>query len=435
MLLTLPGQIGAFKESRNAALARALHGELLGLRDEMARALDSVAGLEPADIDLEVTAAPVYLNAQPMLIYRGVFDGGDLHLFRGCLSFLVGLMDVLVTQDLRGDVFGLVNQVSGGGLSLDFAGLGALLVHLLDSEGGHFFDLNPDDGAASFADARGRLSAVGAELLAAVDWMRHAPPDQRLQVSEVREGAPGAFSLLLANAATVDADGVVFEAPYTLDLTEATLAALKHTSDSIAGPAGSTPPVDFRTEFVLVLSAVLHPAFKLGIVDAFAGKLPINVGGLNRRALEALLGQLLPLPVALDFGAFFDAGPVGLRFILPETVDGNPPHLVAEWECPGDLDATGVPSAGRGFLCGDAAELVDVAHFDGAMAADGLALRGPYLRFADPTLRGLLQVDLSGAGAVGWDAPGFRVPDAAATATAFALGLGPLFGVLGGAGN
>lgn len=439
MLLSLPAQIGAFKASRNATLAQRLHGELRGLRDELVAALALADEVDPAALALTVEAAPLYLDAKPLLIYRGRFDAGDLHLFRASVSMMVGLLDILATQDLRGDLFGLVDQVSGGGLSLDPMGVAALLMHLLTTEGGHFLELDPEDGAAIFADARVRLAAVGAELVAAVEAMRAEAPTDTPQVS-VLDTTRGDARLVVSNAAEVDAEGTIFERPYELDLTPEVLAALEHTSQSIAG-ASPDAPVDFQTEFAAVLSAVLHPAARLGLLEAFLGALPVQLGGLSRRGLEAVLRQLLPLPAALDFGAFFDAGPVGLRFILPETrMDAGVARLDAEWECPDDLSALGLPSAGRGFLCGDAALLSDTAHFAdtppgmAAYPADGLALRGPYLRFADPTLHGLLRVDLSALGAAGFGPPGFRVPTAAETSTAFAVGLAPLFALLG-AGN
>jgi hypothetical protein len=432
MLFSVVGQIGGLAgKSRNDALAESLHLEFMSLRAELQQSLDRAATLAPEDVDFEVDGAWLYLGVEPSVAYRGVFDGGDLHLFRASVSMVLGVLDIVAAQDLSGPLFDLVHALTGGGASLDFTTIQTLLGGLLKAERGRFLTLHPTDGAAVFAESRGHFSAVGRELVAAVDWMR-AEHDPRPQISRVEPLPDGGARLIVQGLAHREDDGTITERPFVTTLGAPVLAALAHASAAFDRPGDLVP---FRTEALPILATVLHAAAQFGALDAFTDALPIHLDGLSRDAVQALLGTLLPLPVALDFGTYYQH-PTGLRPMMPRVAEGDAPRFLAEWECPADLDDQGLPSAARGILCGDAAMVTDAPHFAGtpyAIEPDGLTPRMPYFAWDDPTWNGLLQVDLSGLGVPGWDAPGWRRPDLRDLDAALAVGLEPFLRILAGA--
>lgn len=423
MLFSVIGAVGNLAITRDEALAEDVHGELMRLRAELQRALDRANALDPDDVDFEVDAAWLYLGVEPRVVYRGVFDGGDLHLVRAGLGMILGLLDVMCAQDLAGPLLDTVNDLRDGFSGLDFAGIGGLVARLTDDR---FLGLHPVDGARVFAESRAHLGAVGREFVSAIEWMR-AEDDPRPQVSRVQDAGAGRVRLVVASLAHRDPDAPdepPAESPFVATFDGAALAALAHASLAFETPGELVP---WRTEAIPVLATVLQAGAKFGALDAFLGDaLPVDLGALDRPAIEALLGQLMPLPIALDFSAFYD-DPTGLRFVLPRTAGGA---LVAEWECPADLDERGLPSGTRGIVCGGDAVLTDAAHFDATLPPDGLASSFPYLAWDDPTWNGLLWVDLSGLGVPGWDAPGWRRPDLFALDAALSVGLSPLLGLL-----
>lgn len=418
MLLTLPGQLAAI--SRNEAVADSLHEELLGIRNDLAEAIDLTDELDPDAVALDVESAWLYLPVQPVLVYRGRFDGGDLHLLRASGSFLVGLFDVLAGNDLRTDLFGLIDGIEG--LGFDFRGLGALLGHLLRAEGGHFLAARDDAFPELWRDAQQRFSAVGRELNLAVQWMAAEAPTEIPQVSFVEPLRGGAgYTLTVNGLAHQDEAFVITERPYEIDLPNHLLAAFDHASRAIVTPGDV---VDFRNEFLPIAAVMVHVATRVQVLNTLLGELPIDLALLNRTAIETLLKTLLPLPMGMDPGALYEGPPVGLRLILPRVNDGEPARFLAEWECPDALGPDGLPPGG-GWTCPADAALVDAPHFDGAFDADGIAAPGPYLRFEDATMSGLAQIDLDDSGT-------WTVPTEAQLSTALATSLPPLLNLIGG---
>ena len=428
MLLTLPGQLAGI--SRSEALAESLHGEFLDIRDDLAAGIDLTDGLDPNSVALDVEAAWLYLSVEPILVYRGRFDGGDVHLLRAAGSFMVGFLDVLAGNDLRTDLFGLINGIGGlGGLGFDFRSLGNLLGRLLNTDGGHFLQVHPEAGPDLWLDSQQRFSAVGRELNAAIAWMAVEPPSDVPQVSFATplRGDSG-FTLSVNGLASMDDDFVLTERPYTIELSNALLAAFDHASRAIVSPGDV---VDFQTEFLPILSVIVHAATRTRVLDALLGALPIDLSLLNRLALETLLKTLLPLPMGMVPGSLYAGPPVGLRLILPRVTEGDAPTFIAEWECPEVVGADGL-LPGKGWTCPADAVLVDAPHFGGDLPADGLAVPGPYLRFDDAAMSGLARVDLSELGLPDAPMPGWVVPDEAALATALATRLAPLLNLIGG---
>ncbi|MBM4319443.1 MAG: hypothetical protein FJ125_05640 [Deltaproteobacteria bacterium] len=446
MILSLPGQLSGFAISRNEYVAEELHRQLLLLREGLVVGLERAEAIDPDALSFEVEAAWVYLGIRPKLVYRGVFDGGDLHLFRATISFVTALLDVVCGQDLRTDLLGAINVLRDGLDGLDMAALGRIAGLLFRPEPQSFLQIHPQDGAALFAAGREHLAAVGRELNLAVEWMmaQAETPDGRPQVSRLEE-LPGGSSwrLTVQNAVKVEegvGDGAageqlqpeLLERPMSFTFRDRTLEAFAHASTALDRPGEL---VCFRTEAVPVLATILHAALQLGLLDSLTGSLPIDLGALDREAVEVLLGNLLPLPAALDMGSFFSR-PVGLAPFFPRLGDEEPARFLAEWECPEELDGRGYPAAARGILCSAEALLTDAAHFDGqpwALAADGITARLPYLVWEDPTFNGLLLVDRSALPLpVGGGEPGYAPPDLFVLDALLASSLTALLVLLGG---
>ena len=433
MILSLTGQLGNFLITRNEYLAELIHHELMGLRAEFLLALDRAERLEADEVDFEVEAAWVYFGLEPMLVYRGVFDGGDLHLLRATVSFVLALDDLVAAQDLRTDLLGVVSTLRGGFGGIDFPAIGNIVALLLYIEGEDFLSLHPVDGAPLFETGRAHLAAVGRELNLAVDWMSaHAGEDSRAQVSALTLGGDGAPSALFVHSLVQqDADGERVETPLIVELNAELLGVFAQVSASFDQPGAR---VEFKTHVLPILTTVIYAAAQLGLLDSLLGGLPFDLTGLGQGPLEALLSALLPLPVALDLGTFY-SHPVGMRPLFPLPDPERPDQLWAEWECPEDLDAEGYPSGPARLLCSDEAALIDGPRFvgsDDALEPDGITSRSPYLLWEDPTFNGLLWVDLSDRDVPGWEAPGYRLADNHSLNAALVSSLGPILELLGG---
>lgn len=440
MILSIVGQVTNYEVGRNEFVAESMHMELMRLRAEWLRALGHAALLRPEQVDFEVEAAWLYLGLEPTLVYRGVFDGGDLHLLRASVSFVVAVFDVIVGQDLRADLLGLVQELRGGLGGLNFATIGRIFGTLLLAEGGAFFDIHPGDGAAIFAEAPGHLAAVGRELVAALRWMQaHHEQDDRAQVSRLeplRRGADLAdgAQIVVSNVARLDPEtGLVEETELRSGFPVELQETFERVSASFDQPGVLVP---FRTEVLPILATVLGAALHLGLLDSLLGSLPIDLRVLDHAGLTQALDLFLPLPLALDPGTFF-AQPAGLRVILPQVEDAEPPRFVAEWECPGDLDETGYPSGSLRMLCAEGAELLDLPHYLGEpweLQSDGWLARTPYLVWEDATLNGLLWVDQDALDLFDPEHPGqFAPADLRSLNAALAVGLAPLLNLLSGA--
>ncbi len=433
MILSIAGQISNYEVGRNEFIAESLHTEMMRLRQEWLTALGHANLLDPQDVDFEVEAAWVYLGLQPNVVYRGVFDGGDLHLLRATV------VEVVAAQDWRADLLGLLQELRGGLGGINFATIGRILGTLLLGEAGTFFDLHPADGAAIFAVGPEHLAAVGREIGAGLRWMvaHHAEQDERPQVSWVEPLRPGAslddgVRVVMNATVRVDPDtGERVEDELRAEFSPELEATFLKVSSSFAQPGALVP---FREEVLPILASILQVALQYGLLSSVVDSLPIDPRVLDHAGITQALDLFLPLPVALDPGTFF-VEPAGLRVVLPQVEDGSPPRFVAEWECLADLDEAGYPSGSLRMLCGEEAELSDLPHFLGEpweTEADGWLARTPYLRWDDPTLNGLLWVDQEAIELAAPDAPGRFAPATLRTLNAaVAVGLAPLLNLLG----
>lgn len=84
-----------------------------------------------------------------------------------------------------------------------------------------------------------------------------------------------------------------------------------------------------------------------------------------------------------------------------------------EWECLEELEETGFPLKGAGFLCSAGTALTDGPHFFGTpyeLAPDDYPSPVPYMVWEDPTWGTLLAVDRNFLELKG-ETPDFVVPD------------------------
>ncbi|MBM4397401.1 MAG: hypothetical protein FJ087_17155 [Deltaproteobacteria bacterium] len=404
--------------SQNEYLAAEIHRIFMRLREHFVTAagrLDRVAG---RGVRFEVTACPIFLGLKPTLQARGVFDDGDVLLMGAIADAIIGVFDFLAGQDWDTEVLDLVNFVKDGLGDVDFQAIAGVLTHLLNSDE-RFLTLHPVDGATLFEDARVRFGAAGAKLEAAIARIRELG-DGGKDVTWV-EDVGATARLKFASVIRYADDGTTAEEVLSFELTQKVMAGFRNASESILTPGRRTT---LHGGVFPVLAAMAVTASRSGMLSGMNLKLPIDIGAFEIGALSDLLGGLVPNVLAFDWGTFFGK-PAGLRPWLPEWTDGAGPlkdRFLTEWECPDDLDADGYPSGALGLLCGDGATLSDAAHFAGesfATEPDGIASALPVFAFGDPTLGGLLYVDL--AGEPGSDEAGAYLPADATTLNA-ALG-------------
>lgn len=397
--------------SQNEYLAAELHYIFMNLRRHFALGSDLLARIEGRPLAFEVEAIPVSLGIKPTVMYRGVFDAADVHLMRAVADTATGLLDVLAGQDLSTDVLTIVGLVKDGFDGVDGRAIFGILAYLLN-EDARFLTLHPEDGETLFADAKTRFAEAGRTLAAAIEAARNEGPSGE-GVSWWEPGADEGGILHVCCRVRYAADGTATEEEMTFGLTADILAAFQDASDSIRTPGDA---VTLHGAVLPILATMVSVVSQTGLLEGLQVKLPIDLGGFEIAGISALLGSLLPNVVAFDWGAFFEH-PVGLRAWLPEVTHtgqgGLADTVIAEWECPGDLDDHGFPSGTLGLLCAKGAALEDGPHFAGGpfeVEADGVASPVPVLAFSDPTLNHLIRVDLDGVTG-GADASSYKPAD------------------------
>ncbi len=421
---------GAFEPSRSDEIAQELHEILVFLHEGYATGAARLDAIGDREIDFTVDSAWLYNGPRPMLVYRGRFDRGDVLLMRVVARFVVGFLDILRGQDMRGDTASLIAWVVGGGGSgsLNLNKILGLLAYLL-GEDDRFLALHPDEGAQAFAEARDILLTLGPDLRAALAAVAAAPSEGEQATTAEPTPDGGGYVLHVYGRAVLDATGVLTgEEPIDFELPHELLGGFDAISESVATPGA---PVTFEDGPRHVLGLLLYTMVETRMLgDIKLGSFTLSPGLLSAQDISDLLGTFIGPVFAFDFGTFYENA-VGLRALLPRPEPGEGGFgdglFLSEWECPDDLDANGLPTGWQSFVCPKDATLTDAPHFVGTpdeLPADGYTPRLPYMVWEDPTLNGLLYVNLSGVLA---DAPDAYVPATAATiSVAVSEGLGPL---------
>lgn len=407
--------------TQNEYLASEIHRILVRIRDHFVTASDTLSLIEGLDLDFNVEAVPVYLGIKPKILYRGVFDAGDVYLMGAVSDTVIGIIDVLAGQDLTTDVLTMVGffkaGITGGGI--DAKAIFEIVAYLLLQDE-RFLTLHATEGLTLFNDSRDRFGAAGPRLLAGLEKAQELGdgPDE---VSLV-ESITGPTKVLRVRSRVIyDGEGVASEEDFVFHLTDDILQAFQDASNSILNPG---QPVTLHGAVLPILAVMVSLASQASILEVVGLDLPIDIGAFEIPGVVGLLASLMPNVMAFDWGAFYE-NPAGLRAWLPAITSDLglfKDTVIAEWECPDDLDENGYPQGQLGLLCSGDAELKDQGHFEGTdfeIAADGLASGFPVFAFEDPTLNGLAMVDLDGETGSA-DASSFVVADGAALNAALA---------------
>ncbi|MBM4372272.1 MAG: hypothetical protein FJ098_11500, partial [Deltaproteobacteria bacterium] len=414
MLTNLPSQYLGYAagdgtrepDSANEAAAEEISGLLRELNLRFVRAEERLARIDDPAFSWSIERAPLYYVTRPMLVYRGRFDLGDVHLLRAVNGLCRWITALLAAQDLETDfAYGMVvaNVIESGNDVSPSLILEALSYLLSASDG--FLTLEGDVGVELFEDGAEVMTAVGEHILAAAAWIEDESPAAD-DVSFL-EWDGGDRYLVLRNRVVLEGyEGT--EEPLRVRLTDDVLTWTAELVASLGEPGSVVP---FSRGPGLQLATILALAAKLGIVEQMAIPLPVDITHLEIDQIHTLLTGFLPDVLGFDWAGFHE-GPAGLRLILPRFTDPKNPSggWLLEWECPADLIHEGFPSGTGGLLCGDGAELVDAPHFVGRpweLPADGQVTKMPYMIWDDPTLGGLVYVDQAfGTGAAtDWRAP------------------------------
>ena len=424
----LPASGGA---TQSEILAEKLHRTFVALQGLFEDALDHLEAMGDAEPGLQFQSVPVYLGIKPSFLLAGRFDSGDVLWMRVIASFASGVIGALAAQDLNTDILSMVGWVkdhrSG---DVDFAMISQILAYLLNDDP-RFLTLHAEDGEALLASARTRLADCGRlmpDALARIEAMG----DDGTDATYVDDTASGKV-LSVRSRVSVGAGGAVVETPFSLLLSEATLAGLSRASHSILTPGAK---VTLHGGVVPVLGTIAVVLVRSGLLDTFGIALPdfLDLTVLEVDDVVAVLQGLLPNVMAFDWGEAFSR-PAGARVWLPAvTTDGMlmDNRMIVAWECPDDTAATGYPTGTFGMLCAKDASLVDGPHFADtpfAIAADGTASGVPVLAFHDYTLNALVFVDLEGQ-AGSDDASTYVAADGVLLNAAIAALLGPILQLL-----
>ncbi|NOZ02474.1 MAG: hypothetical protein GXP54_11370 [Deltaproteobacteria bacterium] len=147
--------------SQNEYLAGEIHRIFMNIRKHFDISVQYLDRLGESDLAFQVEAVPVYMRTKPMLMFRGVFDAGDVQIIRAVANTAVGICDVLAGQDVTTDMLtliGLVKEVPGKKKS-DAKQVLQYVAYLLIQDD-RFLTLHPQDGLKLFADSRDRFAAA-----------------------------------------------------------------------------------------------------------------------------------------------------------------------------------------------------------------------------------------------------------------------------------
>ena len=391
-------------ESMNEAMADQIADVLGGLEERFARAEGHLSRITDPAFEWTIDRAPLYYVTRPLLMYRGRFDFGDVHLLRAVNGFCRWASALLVAQDLETDfayAMVIAEKVKGG--KVDAVTVLDAAAYLLTATP-NFLALHPERGPALFMEGGAHIRDIGAHILEAAAWIE-AEDSTENDVTRL-EWDGGDRILVLHNRVVLEGyEGT--EEPLRIRLTDDLLDATAALVDALDTPGTVVP---FSEGPGLQLSTILGLTAKLNIIEQMGISLPLDITHLEIDQILVLLTGFMPDTLGFDW-ATFHQNPAGIRVLLPLLTDPNDPDkYLFEWECPDDIRANGFPSGTGGLLCGDA-ELVDSPHFVGTpweMPADGHVSKLPYMVWDDPTIGGLVAVDV----AFGIDEPpDWQIPD------------------------
>lgn len=398
MIATLESQYQGYgagagtRQTENDYMASTISGLFDSMRKEILEANEDLKQVNPVNFQWKCDTIPVYFGSGPMMVYGTTFDGSDLPLIAAVHDFTMWVLDLITAQDLSSDI------VTGYRLAkslhnMPTSGVILKVVAYLSAYSDRFLKLDKTRGQAYFKDGAKRMVDTGKDIIAAYKILQaETPSDDQVSVWDAEKSA-----ITVHNQAIVDENGNAGVSPFLFQGGKGFLEATQNLVDDLESDDKVVP---ISKGLYLQLSTLLVAATRLGILDSFGVKLPIDISKFDAMQLTAALSVLAKSDLGLNFSAF-DKNPKGLSVILPALKPGYKTpfdaQLYIEWECPDELAANhGFPKGSGGLVCSKDAKLVDTAHFKGTpyeIPADGIKSGGPYIAWADPTMGGLVYVD------------------------------------------
>ncbi len=398
MLVTLESQYQGYgagpgtRGSENDFMAETISHLFEGIRSELVDASKYLAKVDPDGFSWECKHIPVYFSSQPLMIYSGRFDQADLHLIAATQDFIIGTFDVVVAQDLSSDLITAYKLAKGHLFTSNTVAALKIFAYLM-AYSKDFLNLKGEKGVELFNDGAKRMVSVGEHLAKAFELLM----DEDNREGDISTWLPKKMCVAIHNQAYVDDNAELKTKPLLICGGD---DFLEDTQNLVEALKGDSKIVHINDGLMLQLSTLLHIGAKLGIIDSFGIKLPIDAGAFKIEQLKGMLAAMLNLQLGFDF-AKFNKTPTGLRVVMPAIKwDGKDPYtakLLIEWECPDEVAANGGVPKGKGSLmCSADAKLEDSAHFVGTpyeIPADGKPSRAPYIAWEDPSFGGLLYVN------------------------------------------
>jgi hypothetical protein len=240
--------------------------------------------------------------------------------------------------------------------------------------------------------------------------------------------------------------GVTDEDVIRLNITEELRSSMIVLRDNFLNDGA---PVSWATHIAPAMAVLIVAALNTGFVQSIIDSMMSGMGDsdmsttltgildsdlISESLISGLLTNIIPDQFQFNFGAYFN-NPVGINALLPaihlveseETNDIFTSRFLFEWECTTE-GLISEDSLLPGLLCasGEGYEMVDSYHFPGSedlapasitdfvsgytangiseIVADGYESTIPYIPFIDPSMNGLLLVNIAGMDAGDGDA-------------------------------
>lgn len=392
----------------------------------------------------KIDRLPVQIAGSELFDAAGTYDKGEVEILRGVVGAVLGSLYSLQALDYRVNIGAIIEYAKLADSPLrryqehPVAGVFNAAAVLLGTAP-NFLALKGKDGAEFMHKAGATYTAAVKSLLDAAVLIKARQGDQGEHVIEyVRDGKQDYFVVHLTFnnelSSELQVDLEKFD-DTSIPLRDDVLQSMTRVYDSLRAGGGVRAGV--QTDVFPIMALVGVVALKSGALDAaieesldqidaaLAEKLRVTLdySALSQEHLLSLLITAVPVAMEVDLGRAF-AKPANLRDVLPAWFQPDPAPaggfamsafteatFVVEYECAANPLFTG--SRVSIFCTGP----VDQAHFaalgatqpwknqassnnfgpawGGQIAADGVANRGPYIGFKDPSFGGTLFVDYS----------------------------------------
>ncbi len=407
-------EFSPFSADENLYLYNFLMSLLLKVEGELSAAVEDLNRVVKADdFNVYVQDLPIILGRKETLNLRGYWNRDDVILFRGAVSVILGIVDLILSQDLYADYFSAFEYIKpallGGGIDpgdplkcVDVPQMTNLLVYtfsispeLLTVSTNDLDNNGQEDGPEFWQKGYEMLSSglediqTGIKSSISIEqkedhFFVYDPDTQRMRLALMRE-ENGNYSEL------------------TLLVNEEFVAALSAVCQSMQ----DTSKVLVWDEHIAPLVASLVVSFGNILLSdsSFLSTFFTNPDSYD--LIKFAVGSFFDSALAFSPASFFSK-PRALRSFLPLWRDDFPDpasfNFAFEWEC---RAYTGPPGSTDSFPPGSLfcteGGIADSSHFQDSffsehnitpIAPDGITTPAPYMAFQDPSLGGLLLTDV-----------------------------------------